>query len=369
MQISNPSAGPTSPGHSSGSLILPGSTLPFALVTALFFLWGMSNNLTDILVQQFRKGFTLTQLEAQLVQTAVFLGYFLMALPAAAFMRKYGYKAGILLGLLLFATGTLLFWPAAVIGRYAPFLVALFFVGCGSATLETAANPLVAEFGEPSASERRLNFAQSFNPIGSITGVVAGTYLIFSGVELTPEKISALQRANQYQAYIHGEITRVVPTYIALAIAVLLSAALIARTRFPAFAVSGQGTSPTGTLRDLLPYRHLWLSVAAQFFYCGAQVCTWSAFIPYLKQYTRMFRARRRLAPRRVPAGARCRPAHLHRTHAALPPNLHDPRLRHHQHGAPGPRRRSPRLGRRLRHPHHQPLHVHHLPHHLCPRH
>ena len=286
MQISNPNAGPASQADSNAALITPGGSVAFALVTALFFLWGMSNNLTDILVQQFRKSFTLTQLEAQLVQTAVFLGYFFMALPAAAFMRRYGYKSGILLGLLLFATGTLLFWPAAVIGRYAPFLIALFFVGCGSATLETAANPLVAEFGPSGSSERRLNFAQSFNPVGSIVGVVVGTYFIFSGVELTAAKVAELVRAHQYQQYIHAEIMRVVPTYVGLAIAVLLSAALIWRTRFPAFATAGLGAEPAGTLRDLLPYRQLWLSVMAQFFYCGAQVSTWSAFIPYLKQYT-----------------------------------------------------------------------------------
>ena len=103
MQISNPHAGPPQPGVHNEPLIVPGSTLPFVLVTALFFVWGMSNNLTDILVQQFRKSFTLSQLEAQLVQTAVFLGYFLMALPAASLMRRYGYKSGILLGLLLSA--------------------------------------------------------------------------------------------------------------------------------------------------------------------------------------------------------------------------------------------------------------------------
>lgn len=286
MQISSSTPSSQQGVDQNAPMILRGGSFAFGLVTALFFLWGMSNNLTDILVQQFRKSFTLSQLEAQLVQTAVFLGYFFMALPAAAFMRRYGYKAGILLGLGLFATGTLLFWPAAVAGRYMPFLVALFFVGCGSATLETAANPLIAEFGPGESSERRLNLAQSFNPVGSITGLLAGTYFIFSGVELTAARVAEMQRAGTYQAYVHGEIMRVVPTYVALAAAVLLSAMFIARTRFPAFATAGKTSDPIGTIRDLLPYRHLWLSVGAQFFYCGAQVSTWSAFIPYLKQYT-----------------------------------------------------------------------------------
>ena len=287
MQVSNPNAGPPQPIDHSQPLILSGGLLPFALITALFFLWGMSNNLTDILVQQFRKSFTLSQLEAQLVQTAVFLGYFLMALPAASFMRRHGYKAGILLGLSLFATGTFLFWPAAIIGKYLPFLIALFFVGCGSATLETAANPLIAQFGLAGTSERRLNLAQGFNPFGSVTGLMIGTYFIFSGVELSGARVAELQRSGGYQAYMHSEIMRVVPTYVGLAIAVLIAAALIARTAFPAFAIAGRTEAePQGSFRDLLPHRHLWLSVVAQFFYCGAQVSTWSAFIPYLKQYT-----------------------------------------------------------------------------------
>ncbi len=287
MQMPRGNADHTQSAAPDQPLLSPGGLVPFTLVTVLFFVWGMSNNLTDILVQQFRKSFTLSQLQAQLVQTAVFLGYFLMALPAASFMRRYGYKAGILLGLLLFATGTMLFWPAAAIGKYLPFLIALFFVGCGSATLETAANPLVAEFGPPGNSERRLNLAQGFNPFGSVTGLMIGTYFIFSGVELSSQTMAELQRSGRYQAYLHGEIMRVVPTYVGLGIAVLLAAALIARTRFPAFATAGRaGTETQGSFRDLLPYHHLWLSVVAQFFYVGAQVSTWSAFIPYLKQYT-----------------------------------------------------------------------------------
>ena len=138
--------------------------MPFVLVVVLFFIWGMSNNLTDILVQQFRKGFNLSQLQAQMVQSAVFFGYFCMALPAALPMRRLGYKAGIIAGLCTFGVGTLLFWPAALIRQYGPFLLALYVVGCGSAMLETAANPLVAQMGAPETSERRLNLAQAFNP-------------------------------------------------------------------------------------------------------------------------------------------------------------------------------------------------------------
>jgi FHS family L-fucose permease-like MFS transporter len=260
--------------------------LPFVLVTALFFLWGMSNNLTDILVQQFKKSFELSPLEAQLVQTAVFFGYFCMAIPAAIFMRKLGYKAGILAGLCLFGAGMLLFWPAAVIGHYGPFLVALFVVGCGSATLETAANPFIAQFGDPSTSAQRLNFSQAFNPPGTITGVLVGTFFIFSGVELSSSRVAHMQSTGTYGAYLHSEIMRVVPTYVVLGCIVLLWAVWIAFTRFPQLESVEENAGNKGRFVELFQYPHLWLAVGAQFCYCGAQVSTWSAFIPYVKQYT-----------------------------------------------------------------------------------
>ena len=168
MQISTGSPGSVSQEKTEQALLFPAQhILPFVLVTALFFLWGMSNNLTDILVQQFRKSFELSPFGAQLVSTANFTGYFCMAMPGALLMRRWGYKAGILTGLCLFGVGMLLFWPAAIMGQYTPFLIALFAVGCGSAMLETAANPFIAQFGDPATSERRLNFSQSFNPPGT----------------------------------------------------------------------------------------------------------------------------------------------------------------------------------------------------------
>jgi len=260
--------------------------LPFVLVTALFFIWGMSNNLTDILVQQFKKSFELSPLQAQLVQTAVFFGYFCMAMPAALLMRRFGYKSGILTGLCLFGTGTLLFWPAAIIGRYAPFLMALFVVGCGSAILETAANPFIAQFGAPETAERRLNFAQAFNPPGTITGVLVGTFFIFSGFEPSPAQAAAMKQAGTYTAYLHHEIMRVVPTYVGLGGVVLMLAAIIAATKFPPIVSEHEDGGDHGHFSQLLAYPHLWLAVVAQFFYVGAQVSTWSACIFYMKQYT-----------------------------------------------------------------------------------
>ncbi len=265
-----------------------GQLLPFLLVISVFFLWGMSNNLTDILVQQFRKSFDLSLLEAQLVQTAVFLAYGTMAIPAALLTRRFGYKAGLLIGLIVFGIGTLLFWPAAVIGRYAPFLVALFIVGSGSSTLEAAANPLIAQFGPSQTSERRLNFAQAFNPPGTIAGVLIGTFFIFSGVNKNAVEVAAMKAQGTYLAYLHGEILRVVPTYVVLGVAVLLLAGVIAAVKFPddLDAAEQDGEPQQGSFGRLFTNQHLMFAVVAQFFYVGAQVATWSTLIPYIRAYT-----------------------------------------------------------------------------------
>jgi FHS family L-fucose permease-like MFS transporter len=265
--------------------------LAFLLTTVIFFVWGMSNNLTDILVQQFKKSFELSLLQAQLVQTSVFLAYGIMATPAALLMQRFGYRVGLVTGLVTFGVGTLMFWPAAVIGQYTPFLIALFVVGSGSSILETAANPLVAQFGDPLTSERRLNFAQAFNPPGTIVGVAIGTLFIFSGVEKTAAQVAAMKADGTYAAYLHSEILRVVPTYVVLGIAVLLLAVFISRAKFPASLV---GSSASGDVEKPRPgaYGRLFatptlvFAVVAQFFYVGAQVSTWSTFIPYLRAYT-----------------------------------------------------------------------------------
>jgi FHS family L-fucose permease-like MFS transporter len=262
-----------------------GHRLLFALVTVLFFMWGMSNNLTDILVQQFKKSFELSQFSAQLVQTANFLGYFCMAIPAALIMRHWGYKSGMIMGLSMFGMGMILFWPAAVSGRYTAFLIALFTVGCGASVLETAANPFMAQFGSGATSERRLNFAQSFNPPGTIVGVIIGARFIFSGVELKQPQIAAMRQAGSYGPYLHGELMRVVPTYIALGLAVLSFALILLRIDFPTLATTEEPENH-GSFRGLLKHPHLGLAVLANFCNVGAQVATWSSLIPYMKQYT-----------------------------------------------------------------------------------
>ncbi len=289
MQVSTVTKPTTTGSQEVAPVFPPGRTALFVLVTVLFFLWGMSNNLTDILVQQFKKSFELSQFGAQLVQTANFLGYFCMAIPAALVMRRWGYKAGMVMGLVFFGGGMVLFWPAAATGAYVPFLIALFTVGCGASVLETAANPFMAQFGPAATSERRLNFAQAFNPPGTILGVVVGARFIFSGIEASPSQVAAMKAAGTYKGYLHDELVRVVPTYLVLGTTVLLFALLLSRMSFPPMASESQDSSSTGdhgTFRALLHYPHLWFAVLANFCNVGAQISTWSSLIPYMKQYT-----------------------------------------------------------------------------------
>jgi FHS family L-fucose permease-like MFS transporter len=260
--------------------------LPFILVTALFFMWALPNNLNDILIPQFMKSFELSRLQAGLVQSAFYLGYFLLALPAALIMDKYNYKTGLLIGLLLFAAGCFLFLPAASSGRYVFFLVALFVIASGLAFLETGSNSFIAVLGDPDTSEHRLNFSQSFNPLGSMTGVLVGTLFIFSGTELSATQIDAMKQAGTYQAYLHDEIMRVGPPYLVIGSILLLWAFLIWRTRFPEEKnLTDKHGNSKGKLSNLLHYPHFMRGVLAQFFYVGAQVGTWSFMIQYLKDY------------------------------------------------------------------------------------
>src|SRR5579862_8224317 len=165
----------------------------FALVTGLFFLWGVANNLNDVLIRQFMKSFEITRLEAGLVQFAFYIGYFVFSIPAAIVMRRRGYKFGLVTGLVLYGVGTFLFLPAAAAGSYLLFLFALFVIASGLGFLETGANPLITQLGDPGSAVRRLNFSQAFNPIGSMMGVLIGTVFIFSGIELKPAQVEQLK--------------------------------------------------------------------------------------------------------------------------------------------------------------------------------
>ena len=270
-----------------GNRLFPvGHLLPFVLVTALFFLWGIPNNLNDVLIRQFMKSFAISRFQAGLVQSAFYMGYFLLAMPAALMMRKVGYKAGFVAGLALYALGTFLFWPAALVGRYEFFLLALFVIASGLSFLETASNPFIAQLGDPESSERRLNFSQAFNPLGSITGVLIGTIFIFSGVELTPQEVAARKVQGVYEAYLRTETLRVVKPYLVIGVIALIWAFLILRTKFPSIQSEHENSEGDhGRFQDLFRFPHFLLAVVAQFLYVGAQVGTWSYFIQYVQEY------------------------------------------------------------------------------------
>jgi FHS family L-fucose permease-like MFS transporter len=270
-------------------LFSAGTTLPFILVTVLFLLWGIPNSMNDILIKQFMKSFEITRLKAGLIQSAFYIGYFLLSMPAAFLMRKYGYKAGLVTGLFLYGTGTSLFWPAAHVRQYGFFLFALFVIASGLAFLETGANPFIATLGDPRTSERRLNFSQAFNPVGAVSGVLVGTIFVFSGVELSPQQIHSLKVTGRWDQYLQAETMRVVTPYLVLAVIVFIMALLILATKFPRVAeeAESEGGRPRGRLRELLHYPHFVQGAVAQFFYVGAQVGTWSYYIMYIQDYTR----------------------------------------------------------------------------------
>jgi FHS family L-fucose permease-like MFS transporter len=236
------------------------------LVTGLFFLWGVANNLNDVLIAHFRHVFTLSDFQSGLIQSAFYLGYFCFAIPAALTMTRFGYKAGVVTGLGLFATGALLFWPAALALSYPMFLFALFVLASGLAFLETAANPMVATLGPPEEAERRLNFAQSFNPLGAITGVALGASLILPATAGEgPETVR-----------------NVLLPYSLIAGVVLLWAVLLARTPFPPAATEERSTHPLSDFGALLRKPRYLAGVFAQFAYVGAQVGVWSYLIRYI---------------------------------------------------------------------------------------
>jgi FHS family L-fucose permease-like MFS transporter len=250
---------------------------------SLFFLWGMANNLNDPLIKHFKKLFTLTDFGSSLVQQAFYLGYFLLAIPAALFMQRFGYKAAVILGLCIYGVGALLFYPAAQKESYGFFLAALFIIAGGLAFLETSANPMVATLGPPEDSERRLNLAQSFNPLGSIAGVLIGRTFILSGLEYTPRQIQAMtpQAIETWRA---SEAAAVEMPYISIGIIVLAWAVLIAFARFPESTTSHEGAEGIGNLgrfRELLRRSRYLAGVFAQFCYVGAQVGIWSFTIRY----------------------------------------------------------------------------------------
>src|SRR6516225_4293865 len=259
--------------------------VPLILVTSLFFLWAFGVNLNDILIPHLKKAFHLTDFRSSLIQTAFFGGYFLAALPAGWLMEKIGYKRGILLGLLTCATGALLFVPAASVRLYGFFLFALFVMACGQGVLEVAANPYVTVLGPPESSERRLNFAQSFNSVGAVITPIVGAAFILTGVEYTRAQLAAMAPA-QLQAYEIAQASTVKVPYLVISGLFLFVAVLIYLAHLPEVREEGEveASGYTG-LRGLWPYKHLFKGALTQFFYVGAQVGV-ASFIIRFAQYS-----------------------------------------------------------------------------------
>jgi MFS transporter, FHS family, L-fucose permease len=259
-------------------------TIPFILVTTLFFLWGIANSMNGTLIKHFQTALTLNRFQAGIIDSAFYIGYFVMALPAAFLMNRIGYKKGILIGLLLYAAGAFLFYPAADIRIYGIFLIALFIIACGLAFLETAANPYVIVLGDPATADRRINFAQSFNGLSIILGPVIGSLFIFSEKEYTNEILAAMPSA-QAEAIRIAEAHSVQTPYLVIGGIVSLIAILFAITKMPEISAADEKHA---SFKGITRHRHLMFGIIAQFFYVGAQASLWAYFMDLKLHYARL---------------------------------------------------------------------------------
>lgn len=254
-------------------------TVPLALVTTLFFLWALAHNLNPILIPHLKKACRLTDFQSALIDSSFFIAYFVCAIPASMVMKKYGYKKGIILGLLLFACGAFLFYPAATIVSFPFFLFALFVIASGLAFLETAANPYVTVLGEPESSTQRLNLAQSFNGLGAFIAPLIGGLFILSGKSLSADDLKTLT-PEQVQHFYTQEASSVIVPYLCIGLLVLTVAFIFSRVHLPEI----KDDAITTTWAAVFKHRHLISGVIAQFFYVGAQVGVSSFFIRFLAQ-------------------------------------------------------------------------------------
>ncbi|OON66509.1 L-fucose:H+ symporter permease [Hymenobacter sp. CRA2] len=250
------------------------------LITSLFFLWGFALNLNPILIPHLKKACQLTDTQSALIDSASYVAYFLMALPAGWFMHRYGYKGGIIVGLLLFAFGAFLFYPAAETRTYAYFLGALFIIACGLTFLETAANPYVTVLGDPDGATQRLNFAQSFNGLAATLAPFLGGQFILSGRSLSAAEEAAMSPA-QLSQYLSHEASAVQAPYLIIGAVVLLVAVALYFTRLPDIVEHDDAVGSAGATTSIWQEKNLLFGVLAQFFYVGAQVCISSFFIRF----------------------------------------------------------------------------------------
>ena len=264
--------------------------IPFILVTSLFFLWGIANSLNGTLIKHFQTALDLSRGQAGIVDSAFYIGYFVMAIPAGIVMRRYGYKNGILVGLMFFSLGALLFYPAAEMRAYSFFLIALFVIASGLAFLETAANLYMTVLGDEKSASQRINFAQSFNGLSIIFGPIIGSLFIFSNKEYSQEQLAAMPLQESELIRI-AEAHSVQMPYLVVAGVVFLVAILFALTKMPEIGkaddLNEKNTEGSSTFGDLLKNRHLMLGVIAQFCYVGAQASIWGFFVDFKLEFAK----------------------------------------------------------------------------------
>lgn len=262
--------------------------ITFILVTFCFALWGFANDITNPMVKAFSKIFRMSVTDGSLVQVAFYGGYFCMAFPAAIFIRRYSYKAGVLMGLGLYAAGALLFFPSKSIGLYGCFLIAYFIMTCGLSFLETSCNPYILSMGQEETATRRLNLAQCFNPCGSIIGMFVA--MNFIQAKLNP--LSSAERAvlsdSEFEALKNADLDVLISPYLIIGLVIVVMFLIIFFTKMPKNGDQSHDLHILSTLKNLISLKRYREGVVAQFFYVGAQIMCWTFIIQY---GTRVFMA------------------------------------------------------------------------------
>lgn len=268
----------------SSILVPPANIFPFILLTSLFFMWGLANNMTDTLLAAFKKIMSMTDFQTSWIQMSFYGAYFCLALPAAIFIKRYTYKSGVLLGLGLFIIGGLLFYPSSHTMKYGHFLSSLFILAGGLSILETSSNPYIIALGPADTGTRRLNFAQSFNPIGSITGVLLSKFFILSNLNHAGLEERAQMSVGELQNIQSQELNAVMGPYVGVALLLLVIWIMIAATKMPKASDAGSSLNLLPTFKRLFKNHNYMWGVVAQFFYVGAQIGVWSFTIRYIMQ-------------------------------------------------------------------------------------
>lgn len=255
--------------------------VPFVLITSCFALWGFANDITNPMVKAFSKIFRMSVTDGTLIQVAFYGGYFAMAFPAAMFIRKYSYKAGVLLGLGLYGLGAFLFYPAMLTGMYFPFLIAYFILTCGLSFLETSCNPYILTMGPESSATRRLNMAQCFNPMGSLLGMYVAMNFIQNRLDPMETAERAQLDTESFAALRDADLWILVKPYLAIGAVVVLMMVLIAIVSMPHNSDKQRTTAFLPTIRRIFSVPKYREGVIAQFFYVGAQIMCWTFIIQY----------------------------------------------------------------------------------------